>query len=343
MDFLRLKVTRKEIVATDTVLVYLAEINDLPINYEAGQFLTFIIPVNGRELRRSYSMSTTPGVDTEVAVVIKKIENGEVSRYLIDHLEPGDVITALPPSGRFILQTSAISQRTVFFISAGSGISPVFSLLKKLLFEEKLSRAILVNQNRDEASSTFNDELSKLQDAFPGRFIMIKLLSNPSHVNVYPQRLNNTLFEQILRSQNYKMTDEFFLCGPRSFMLMLQFVLRWMGISEKNIRKEYFVVDTIPRPPFLADLSPKKISLHWKNRDEQFTVRYPENILQAALKHDLHLPYSCRGGRCGTCAVKCHSGSVIMSINEVLTEKDLQQGLVLTCVGYAETDLELEL
>lgn len=344
MDFLQLKIIRKETAATDAVIVYLEEINKQPIQYEAGQFFTFIINLQGRELRRSYSIITTPGIDEGIAVIIKRLENGEISRYLIDHVQPGTILTALKPSGRFTMSTNALNQRTVFFIAAGSGISPIFSLLKKLLHDELFSRAILIYQNRDETSIIFKDELEVLQQQYVQRFLWIKLLSSPLDQHSYPQRLNNYLMEQLVREHySFQGTNEFYICGPGSFMRMAQFVLKLMGMHDENIRKENFVINAVPPPPAIADHSPKNILLKWRGQVYHFTVSYPVNILQAALSNHIHLPYSCRGGRCSTCTIKCNKGKVSMSINEVLTDKDLRQGLVLTCVGFAETDLELEL
>ena len=125
-------------------------------------------------------------------------------------------------------------------------------------------------------------------------------------------------------------------------MRMIQFVLKLLGVADEHIRKENFVIDTLPPPPLIADHSPREVKLKWKEKVSTFFVTYPETILQAALKHNIRLPFSCRGGRCATCTVYCTSGKVKMSINDVLTAKDMQQGLILTCVGYAETDLVLE-
>ena len=126
-------------------------------------------------------------------------------------------------------------------------------------------------------------------------------------------------------------------------MRMIQFTLRWMGFAEEKIKKEFFTIGHIPGPPLMRDDSPKHIVLHAGDKTHRFTVAYPANILQAALSHRIQLPFSCRAGRCASCVAKCISGRVLMSANEVLTESDLLNGLVLTCTGYAETDLELRL
>jgi ring-1,2-phenylacetyl-CoA epoxidase subunit PaaE len=133
----------------------------------------------------------------------------------------------------------------------------------------------------------------------------------------------------------------FYLCGPPAFMRMAQFTLRLLGFSDAQIKKENFTVEYVPPPPLLTDTTPKRVTILRNDSPLHFEAAWPDTILHAAERHHISLPYSCRGGRCSTCVAKCLSGKVKMSINEVLTEKDLQDGLVLTCVGYAETDITL--
>ncbi len=142
---------------------------------------------------------------------------------------------------------------------------------------------------------------------------------------------------------NINNPHDFYICGPAGFMRMIQFVVKLMGVGDEHIRKENFVIDPLPVTPVWLDTAPKEIKIRWKEKVFEFSVSYPETILQAALKNNIHLPYSCRAGRCASCTLVCVSGNVKMSINEVLTAKDLREGLVLTCVGYAETDLLLQL
>lgn len=214
-----------------------------------------------------------------------------------------------------------------------------------MLFGELQSKVVLIYQNRDETRTLLRKELEVLQHRFSARFKTIILLSNPAEKNHLPRRLNNSLLERLISAHaGPPHAQAFYICGPFPFMRMTQFVLKLMKFSDEQIHKEHFVIDPLsPAPPLIADTSPKIIKLKWKNEVFRFMVSYPMNILQAALNHHIPLPYSCRGGRCSTCMVRCVQGAVKMSINEVLTDKDLREGLVLTCVGYAESDLELEL
>src|SRR5687768_8386336 len=167
MKAIRFKIISIVSNTRDTYTYALKPVDDLYIPYEAGQFITLLLDINGRELRRSYSFSSTPGIDENMSITIKEVVNGEVSRYLLRNLQKGSELFALPPAGKFILNTSPRNRRTIFFIAAGSGITPIYSIIKKLLRSEPLSSAILINQNRNEASTIFYNELRALEIEFP--------------------------------------------------------------------------------------------------------------------------------------------------------------------------------
>jgi len=344
MDLLQWKVVEVVPEAKDAMTYVLEEISGQPVVYEAGQFLTFLIDYYGQEVRRSFSLASTPGIDPHVFITVKKKENGAISRYMLEHWTVGTTVSSILPTGRFTLDTHPHNQRQVFFIAAGSGIAPVFALLKKLLQQEPQSQAILLYQNHDENNIIYHKALQQLKEQYPKQFTRIDLLSTPILHGIPHQRLNNSLLETIITKNKKPQTNNlFYTCGPASFMRMVQFTLRVMGIAEDLIRKENFTVDVLPPPAFALDTKPRTVQVKQNDRHFSFTVSFPDTILQAALKQHIHLPYSCKGGRCSACTAQCHSGTVKMNMNEVLTEKDLQKGLILTCVGYAVTDLELEL
>jgi ring-1,2-phenylacetyl-CoA epoxidase subunit PaaE len=343
MDTLQLKVRDILPEGKDAARIFLESADGYPVVYKAGQFLTFIFRRHGRELRRSYSISSTPGIDERISITVKRIPNGEISRWLLDHLRPGNLLIAAPPAGRFTVETNSQYQRQFFFIAAGSGIVPVYSLLKKILNEETQSRVILVYQNHDESHVIFYEELQQTAKKYPQRFVWINLLSKPMDRNHIPERLTNFLLEKlVLAHYDPGISPLFYLCGSPAFMRMAQFTLKLSGFTNEQIRKENFTVEYIPPPPLITDITPKQITIHRNKQTLHIYTAYPTNILQAALNNHIQLPYSCRAGRCSSCVAKCLKGTVKMSINEVLTDKDLEEGLVLTCVGYAETDVELK-
>jgi ring-1,2-phenylacetyl-CoA epoxidase subunit PaaE len=344
MDQLRLRVKAIQPESTGTKTIFLERMDGQDLVYKAGQFLTILFSFPHRQLRRSYSLSTAPGIDPIAAITVKRVQNGEISRYMLDHLRAGHELTCLPPAGRFTLDShSTIKAREdpattpLLFIAAGSGIVPIFSLLKSALNSSSEVPLILISQQHDEAASPFRAQLGRMQETYSSRFEWIDLLSTRDG------RLNNWRLEELLIALLPELPPlpNVYLCGPPSFMRMAQFTLRLMGFPDESIKKENFTVEFVPSAPIDIDPSPKLITVHAGGKVWQFEAVWPQTILQAGLAHQVHLPYSCRGGRCSTCVARCLRGTVTMTINEVLTENDLREGLVLPCVGYAGTDVEL--
>jgi ring-1,2-phenylacetyl-CoA epoxidase subunit PaaE len=353
MDLLRLRVKAIQPESTGTKTIFLERMDGQDLVYKAGQFLTILFSFYHRQLRRSYSLSTAPGIDPVPAITVKRVQNGEISRFILDHLHVGDELTCLPPSGRFTLDSiSALLPSTaepaarklpepasppLLFIAAGSGMVPIFSLLKAALSTLSEVPLLLISQQHDEAASPFRAQLARIQERHSSRFQWIELLSTRDG------HLNNWRLEELLVAvlPELPTLPNVFLCGPSGFMRMAQFTLHLLGFPGETIKKENFTVEFVPSPPIDIDPTPKLITIHTGKKRWQFETVWPQTILQAGLAHQVQLPYSCRGGRCSTCVARCLHGIVKMTINEVLTEKDLREGLVLTCVGYAETDVHL--
>lgn len=344
MELLQWKVIQIIHETPDTHTYVLETTTGHTITWEAGQSLTFLFHHHGHEIRRSYSICSTPGIDKHLAITVKKKENGEISRHILTHWQQGTIATSLPPAGRFIINTHKNNQQHYYFIVAGSGIVPVFALIKKVLYYEPESHLTLIYQNRDERNIIYKQHLQQLQHQHAQRFTQIDLLSNPLEPDVKPARLNNWLLESLLTINNKPKTTNvfFYTCGPEPFMRMVLFTLRVMGYTNEQLRKEHFVIEAPRKPAFTMAPDAHRVTVQYDKQIHQYSTAFPDTILKAAKKHGIELPYSCDTGRCGTCVAKCKKGSVIMSNNEVLTDKDIQEGLILTCTGYAETDIELE-
>lgn len=339
---LKLRIIKIVAETKETKSFYLRPIGKTPIDYKAGQFLTLLMRHNKKEVRRSYSLGSTPFVDKQLFITVKRKVNGEISRHLLDHFKEGDKLTVLPPSGRFTIYEPLST--TYFFIAAGSGITPVFALIKELLYHHSTTKIVLINQCRNEENIIYKEELLALQKQFKERFEIIQFLSRPLSDKRVPLHLNNELLEKIMEQKTFNFqpsTFNFYLCGPLAFMRMAEFTLKLLGFSGDQIRKEHFVIDTPPPAPLLTDTLPKKVTIHHLHKTYQVQVAYPTSVLDAALNEGIELPYSCKGGRCSTCAAYCINGKIVMSMNEVLTEKDIAKGWVLTCVGFAATDAEI--
>ncbi|GAB3944871.1 ferredoxin--NADP reductase [Spirosoma harenae] len=337
-DFLKLRIVQIVSEIADTNSYFLESVDGQPVNYRAGQFLTLILQHNGHEVRRSYSLSSASY--EPLRLTIKRVQNGEISRFLHDTLRVGDVLTSLQPAGRFTFDDDQSGD--VVLIGAGSGITPLFSLLKEVLHIESNRRITLLYSNTNERSITFNDELIALQQQFASRFELLHLLSNPSDDwNGLRGRLNNVLLERLLPKligSSDLNTLSFYICGPSDYMRMAQFTLVFTGFRLDQIRRENFVVEPVFLAPPPTTAQDRTVLLRSRGHEVEIQVPAYKSILQAALDEGITLPYSCRGGRCSTCAARCLSGSVHMTINDVLTERDLSQGWVLTCTGYPESD-----
>lgn len=333
----RVKEIIPETADTRTFVLELADGSPLP--YQPGQFLTFLLVINGHEVRRSYSMSSAPGVDEFLAITIKRVANGEISRYWHDHVEVGTLLESLPPAGRFTLEPADDTARDIVLIGAGSGITPLFSILKYVLTKEPKSRVTLLYASRRERNIIFGKQLSDWRQRYPERLEIMHVLSQPT--DDWPGtrgRINNFRLERMVGKFLHFPPERarFFLCGPFELMRTAEITLRFMGFEGDQIRKENFVIDPAPPPPVRSE--PHTIQLTF--RSEVYTLEVPAytTILQAGLESEIPIPYSCRGGRCATCAAICRSGTVRMSINDVLTERDLAQGWILTCTGYVESE-----
>lgn len=338
MEHIHFRIIKIKQETSEAKSYFLEEINQKKVDYKAGQFLTLLVNVNNKDVRRSYSLCAAPGVDDHMFFTIKRVENGELSRHLLTHLREGDILTSLPPTGRFVIEY--IERDLLVFIAAGSGITPVFSLVKHVLHSFTKGKVLLVYQNRTEDEAIFRQDFQQLQRLHPERFVFREIFSQPTSNDYMSQRLNNNLLENILLKEIKEKSVGFYLCGPEAFMRMAQFTLKVMGFDQELIKKENFYA-TAPPPPLMTDTTPRNVTIHYNNNTYQVQVAYPQSILDAALKNNISLPFSCRGGRCSTCTSRCTSGHIKMSINDVLTPKDLADGLILTCVAYAESDVEL--
>ncbi|GAB2607285.1 2Fe-2S iron-sulfur cluster-binding protein [Spirosoma areae] len=338
-DFLYLRVVRIVSETTNTNSYFLEALNGKPVSYQAGQFLTLILEHHGHQARRSYSLSSAPS-EKLLRLTIKRVQNGEISRYLHDTLQVGDVLTSLYPAGRFTLDEDQPGDFVLF--GAGSGITPLFALLKHILQTNPTQRVTLLYSNPNERSIIFRKELDDLQHQHPERFRLLYLLSNPSEEwQDLRGRLNNVMLERLLPEligTSKREELQIYSCGPADYMRMVQFTLVFSRFRSDQIRRENFVIEPIvltPPPAFAKD---RTVLLKFRNREIDIQVPAYKSILQAALDEGVPLPYSCRGGRCSTCMAYCRAGRVHMTVNDVLTERDLAEGWVLTCTGYPESD-----
>jgi len=328
---LQLRVEAVKYELQDTATFYLNEVSGKKINYKAGQFITLVFDHHHEEIRRSYSLSSSPD-EQLLAITVKRIPNGEISRFILTKVKPGDILQAENPAGRFTFSDPS-KGKVIFLFAAGSGIVPIFSQLKYALGTGSRNRFILIYSNRDSNSVLFDKELQALAEMSAGALNIINLLSSDAN------RLTNYRVEQLVKQYAEDPGNaEFYLCGPFDYMRMIRLTLIYMGIEPQQIRKENFVLETIAVPVSPANFPPKTIRIHFGNETYDLVTGENQSILQAALQNGIRLPYSCQQGICSACTATCKSGKVIMTKNDVLTDTDLASGLVLTCTGHAVSD-----
>jgi ferredoxin-NADP reductase len=308
---------------------------DGSIDYKAGQFLTFVFKkINGEEARRSYSISSSPELNEPLTITVKRIVNGEYSRYLNDRLRTGDMLETIGASGFFILPENPQQYKRFIFLAAGSGITPVYALIKSVLKLHPSVSILLIYSNTSAQNSIFVNQLHKLQQKYAGKLHIEFLFSRSA--DAFSSRLTPVSFEMFMHMHKVSYTDTtlFYVCGPTDYMRMITYRLTTFGVEAGRIKKEIFHIQhpTVrPEPP---DTKAYTVSLIRNDERVSFSVQYPVTILQAAKLLDIHIPYSCETGQCGTCVAKCLQGTVWMAQNEVLLDDEIKNGIVLTCTGY---------
>ena len=301
--------------------------------YQSGQYLTLVHPAD-YSIRRSYSITSAPVLEEDLSIGVKRMENGIFSRWLIDRVAVGDTIVTTGAAGFFTLPEDIEQYTQIFFFAAGNGITPIYSLLKTAVYRYLHLSVTLIYSNHSLQESMFYTALTRLQSQFPDTLQIEFIFS--SDKDIYRAHLHKDLLYSFLDRYAKHTWEEtlFYICGPENYMRMCTYALQEMRVPANHIKKEDFSI----RPPAVKAAPPDTekhtvtITLH--DGAVPLAVQYPTTILQAAKKNNIPLPYSCETGRCGSCALKCISGNVWMANNEVLTDRELQEGLVLTCVGY---------
>lgn len=307
---------------------------DGPVKYNAGQYLTLVHLGKYEEIRRSYSFTSAPLLGEPMTIGVKRVENGFFSRMLIERIKPGDTLLTIGAGGRFTLPENLEGIKQVFFLAAGSGITPIFSLLKTLLRQQPQVKATLVYSNASPEKTLFLQELEALQQQY--NHLQVEFLFSNSK-NLKKARLYRDLLEKFVQDFIKVPLNQvlFYVCGPESYMRMCSYVLQEAQVPQAHIKKENFVIQRVQPPRATPpDTEIRQVQITMGEQQFQFNVQHPDTILQGAKKAGISLPYSCEVGRCGNCLARCTSGNIWHSYNEVLTDKELAQGLVLTCVAH---------
>jgi ring-1,2-phenylacetyl-CoA epoxidase subunit PaaE len=330
----------------DTISIHFQHPAHQKISYKPGQFLTLLVPIGGETHRRSYSMSSCPLTEQEIVVTVKRVAGGKVSNYLADRLQKGASLEVMEPMGNFTIEPDTSKRRHVVLMGAGSGITPLISMAKAVLHLEKGSQVSLIYGNRNQQSIIFKQELEKLQEKYSGRFHVVHILSQPEGGwNGYAGRLNQSMTLKILEKlpKTAPAQTEYYLCGPEGMMEEIKHALQILHVPADKIHKESFVTATDKHGKVEVDegggttVKTQEVTVIYEGSEYKFTVPPSKTILEAALDLDIDLPFSCQSGLCTACRGKCLSGKVVLDEEDGLSEAELKEGYVLTCVGHPLT------
>lgn len=317
------------------------------IAYKSGQFLTLIVPVDGKEVRRAYSLCTSPFVDQDLAVTVKRVEKGLMSNWLPDHLKVGDTMKIMTPTGHFTTEYSKEGKRHFIMFAGGSGITPMMSIIKSVLTQEPNSIVSLIYCNRDIDSIIFKDKFDSLQTDYEGRLHVIHILDNaPMNWQGMSGLLNHEmlikLFERIPDWGHEHST--YLMCGPEGMMKNVESLLELQKIPKDRIFKESFVQGIIDKETnkeaevSADEIIERVVTIKYEGNEYKVTVPPDKTILETALDDGIDLPFSCQSGLCTACRGKALSGKVKLDEEEGLSQSERNEGYVLTCVGHPLTD-----
>jgi ring-1,2-phenylacetyl-CoA epoxidase subunit PaaE len=363
-QFFPLQVQHIRPETADTVTVTFevpAELSET-FRYVHGQYLTLRFTINGSEVRRAYSICTSPLVDKELSVSVKRVSKGLVSNHIHDKVKVGDTLEVMPPQGRFTVPLHADHKKDYFLIGAGSGITPLMSILKSVLEEEPKSRVFLLYGNRSEESIIFREQLQQLEKRFSGQFFVEHILSQPKQekagglTGLFKKptiawkgrvgRIDGKTAMAFIESNDPGdgRPSEFFLCGPSGMMESVEQLLKKSGVDDKHIHAEWFTTldksesgkaatGGVSGATIIATLGGKTVTT---------TIQGKESILDAIRREGHDAPFSCMAGACATCMAKVKRGTVSMDSCFALDDSEIKQGLILTCQAHPTSE-EVEL
>ncbi len=315
--------------------------------YQQGQSLTMRKTINGEEVRRTYSICSSP-LDKEWKVAIKMVEGGLFSSFANKELKRGDELEVMEPVGKFYSELNPAQQKNYLAIAAGSGITPVLSIIKTTLRTEPGSSFTLIYGNKSRSSIIFFEELEGLKNKYLQRFNLINILSRErTDAPVNFGRINAEKLNELSKLVDYASFDETFICGPEEMIFTAKDFLESKGIDKKKIHFELFTTpgqkqsSVLRRDSENSDTGPKsKISVKLDGRSFDFYLSLNSDItiLDAALKEGADLPFACKGGVCCTCKARLLEGEVAMDVHWGLEEEEVEQGYILTCQSHPKTE-----
>ena len=302
--------------------------------FVAGQYVTLKLTLDGEEIRRAYSICTSPE-SGELRIAIKSVSVGAFSTFANTTLKAGDLIEVSTPEGKFTFEPDASRIKNYAAFAAGSGITPVMSIIKSVLDGEPQSTFVLVYGNKSPETTIFHEYLHELQVKFTGRLFVHHVFSKARAENALFGRIDKSTVNFILNNKYKEIEfDKFYLCGPEGMINTVSDVLKEHNVKEKDIKFELFFAPTEENEINASLEGHTKITVLVDNEETTFEMSQKQTLLEAALKQGLDAPYSCQGGICSSCLARITTGTAEMKKNTILTDGEIAEGLILTCQAH---------
>jgi ring-1,2-phenylacetyl-CoA epoxidase subunit PaaE len=331
---LTIKEVRRETPSAVSVLFNVPlEFKDF-YRFVAGQYINLKLTLDGHEIRRAYSICSSPE-SSELRIAVKEVKNGTFSAFANSKLKAGDTLEVGTPEGKFTFEPEAGRLRNYAAFVAGSGITPVVSIIQSVLNGEPKSTFVLVYGNKTPEETIFHKQLHDLQLKYVGRFFVHYVYSQANVEQELFGRIDKSTVNFVLNNKHKELQfDKFYLCGPEEMINTVSAILKEKNFKDSAIKFELFSTSTSENKIEKSLEGHSKITVVVDSDETSFEMSQKQTILEAALKQGIDAPYSCQGGICSSCLARITSGTAEMTKNSILTDSEIAEGLILTCQAH---------
>ncbi|MES2573303.1 MAG: ferredoxin--NADP reductase [Bacteroidota bacterium] len=329
-----IKEVKRETPSSVSILFNVPEEFKSHYTFIAGQYVNLRLTLDGQEIRRAYSISSSPE-SGELRIAVKTVKNGAFSQFANTKLKAGDILEVGKPEGKFTFEPESHQQKNYTAFVAGSGITPAISILKSVLKSEPQSSFVLVYGNKSPEETIFHQELHDLHLKYTGRLFVHYVYSRVQVEGELFGRIDKSVVNFVLNNKHKELEfDKFYLCGPEEMINTVSKVLKEHNISDSAIKFELFSTSSVENVIEKSLEGHTKVTMTVDDEETTFEMSQKQTLLEAALKQGIDAPYSCQGGICSSCLARVKSGTAEMKKNSILTDKEIADGLVLTCQAH---------